>query len=79
MNLERSINNISKRLEKLESQETINKDQIDSDQIARQIYNEYKEHWYFHKSSWYMRGLNVYDGQGCNRFTGCVPECKFYE
>lgn len=78
MNLERSINSISKRLEKLESQETINKDQIDSDQIARQRYEEYKEHWYFHKSSWYMRGLNAYDGQGCNGFTGYVPECKFY-
>ena len=34
-------------MEKLESQETINKDQIDSDQIARQRYNEYKEHCTF--------------------------------
>ena len=25
-----------------------------------------------------MCGLNAYDGQGCNGFTGCVPECKFY-
>jgi hypothetical protein len=79
LNLEKSVNNISKRLEKLGSQETVNKDKIDSDQIAKQRYDEYKEHWYFHKSSWYMRGLNVCDGQGCNRFTGCVPECKFYE
>jgi hypothetical protein len=78
LNLERSINNILKRLEEIESQETINKDKIDSDQAARQRYDEYKEHWYFHKSSWYMRGLNVYDGQGCNGFTGCIPECKFY-
>lgn len=31
-----------------------------------------------HKSSWYMRGLNAYDKQGCNGFIGCVPECKFY-
>jgi hypothetical protein len=78
LNLERSINNISKRLEEIESRETVNKDQIDSDEIARQRYDEYKEHWYFHKSSWYMRGLNAYDGQGCNGFTGCVPDCKFY-
>ena len=25
-----------------------------------------------------MRGLNAYDGQGCNQFTGCVQECRFY-
>jgi hypothetical protein len=78
LKLERSINNISKRLEEIESQETINKDKVDPDQIARQKYREYKEHSYFHKSSWYMRGLNAYDGQGCNGFTGCIPECKFY-
>lgn len=78
MNLEKSVNNISKRLEKLESQEAINKDKIDPNQIARQKYEEYKEHWYLHKSSYYMRGLNRYDGKGCNGFTGCVPECKFY-
>lgn len=46
-----------------------NKDQIDSDQVARQKYEEYREHWDFHKSSWYMRGLNAYDGQGCDAFT----------
>jgi hypothetical protein len=75
LNLDRSINKLSKRLEAIDP---TNKDQIDSDQIARQKYEEYREHWYFHKSSWYMRGLNAYDGQGCNAFTGCITKCKFY-
>jgi hypothetical protein len=43
-----------------------------------QRYEEEKEHWYFHKSCWYMRGSNGYDGYGCNQFTGCIPECRFY-
>jgi hypothetical protein len=34
--------------------------------------------WLFHEGSWYMRGLNPYDGQGCNQFTGCVPDCRYY-
>jgi hypothetical protein len=59
LNLDKSINSISKTLEAIESQGTINKDQIDPDQTARQRYEEYKEHWYFHKSSWSMRGLGV--------------------
>ena len=78
MNSDRSINSISKRLEEIEKQWTINNYAKDPDQISRQRYEEYKTHWYFHKSSWYMRSLNAYDGQGCNGFTGCVPECKFY-
>lgn len=79
MNLERSINKLSERIETIESQDSTRiKDQNDSDQIARQKYEEYREHWYFHKSSWYIRGLNAYDGQGCNALTGCIPECKFY-
>ncbi|MGE5863397.1 MAG: hypothetical protein ACM31H_06455 [Nitrososphaerales archaeon] len=43
-------------------------------------YQEYKSQWYFHKSSWYRRnnGQGSYDGIGCNQFTGCIPECKFY-
>jgi hypothetical protein len=75
LNLDRSINKLSERLKAIDP---TNKDQIDSDQVARQKYEEYREHWYFHKSSWYMRGLNAYDGQGCNAFTGCIPECKLY-
>ena len=43
-------------------------------------YQDYKEQWYFHPSSWYRRknGEGSYDGKGCNQFTGCIPECKFY-
>ncbi|HEY7083077.1 MAG TPA: hypothetical protein VH500_25570 [Nitrososphaeraceae archaeon] len=25
-----------------------------------------------------MRGLERYDGKGCNGFTGCIPECRYY-
>jgi hypothetical protein len=38
-----------------------------------QRYQDKKEHWYFHESSWYMRGANGYDEQGCNS-----SECRFY-
>lgn len=43
-------------------------------------YQELKQQWYFHPSSWYKRkkGEGSYDGKGCNQFTGCIPECKFY-
>jgi len=43
-------------------------------------YQHKKEHWYWHQSSWYSRGLDAtgYDGQGCNQFTGCIPECRFH-
>lgn len=43
-------------------------------------YQDYKQQWYFHPSSWYRRknGEGSYDGIGCNQFTGCIPECKFY-
>jgi hypothetical protein len=45
-----------------------------------QRYQFDKREWFFHESSWCMRGLehNGYDGQGCNQFTGCIPECRFY-
>ncbi|MFB5600481.1 MAG: hypothetical protein ACE5SW_09675 [Nitrososphaeraceae archaeon] len=48
---------------------------------AEAKYQQYKEQWYFHKSSWYRRtsGEGYYDGKGCNQFTGCVPECKFFK
>jgi len=44
-------------------------------------YQEFKEQWYFHRSSWYRRnnGEGYYDGKGCNQFTGCVPDCKFFK
>jgi hypothetical protein len=43
-------------------------------------YQDYKQQWYFHPSSWYRRknGEGSYDGKGCNQFTGCISECKFY-
>ena len=43
-------------------------------------YQDLKQQWYFHSSSWYKRkkGEGSYDGKGCNQFTGCIPECKFY-
>jgi hypothetical protein len=37
-----------------------------------------KANWMSHESSWYKRDLNRHDGQGCNQFTGCIPECRFY-
>jgi hypothetical protein len=43
-----------------------------------QRYQIKKHHWYFHESSYSMRGLEACDGQGCNGFTGCIPECRFY-
>lgn len=41
-------------------------------------YRARKEHWYFHPSSYWARGLEAYDGKGCDWTTGCVPECPFY-
>jgi hypothetical protein len=40
-------------------------------------YQQKKEAWYFHESSWYMRHDNGYDGQGCNNGE-CIPECRYY-
>jgi hypothetical protein len=41
-------------------------------------YQHKKEAWYFHESSWYMRGIKSgFDGQGCCDGI-CVPECRFY-
>lgn len=41
-------------------------------------YQRRKEYWNHHESSWTQRGINGYDGQGCNGFTGCVPECRYF-
>jgi len=38
-----------------------------------------KKNWMAHDSSWVRRGLNKYDNQGCNQFTGCVRECSYYD
>jgi hypothetical protein len=36
-----------------------------------------KEQWYWHELSWYWRGVNGYDGYGCNNGK-CISECRFY-
>jgi hypothetical protein len=52
---------------------------IDPEQDAKERYQDFKhENWFFHRSSWSWRGVNGYDGKGCNQYTGCIPECKFY-
>jgi hypothetical protein len=43
-----------------------------------QRYQAIRKKPWFHEGSWDMRGVNGYDGKGCNQFTGCVPECRFY-
>jgi hypothetical protein len=40
-------------------------------------YQMLKEQWYFHDSSYEMRGANGYDGQGCNQH-GCISTCKYF-
>jgi hypothetical protein len=37
-----------------------------------------RRNWMEHESSWSFRKLNRYDNQGCNQFTGCIPECPFF-
>ena len=50
--------------------------------LDEKLYNisRQKQSWFFHELSWYWRGLDAtgYDGQGCNQFTGCVQECRFF-
>ena len=85
MNLDKSIDKLNERLSKLWPEESSNGNIHDEDiknaimdAAERWWYQEYKEQWMFHKSSYYMRGVNGYDGQGCNPHTGCIPECPFY-
>ena len=40
-------------------------------------YQRQKQHWYWHESSWYWRGVNGYDVYGCNDGK-CIPICRFY-
>lgn len=47
--------------------------------IEEADYQDMKKQIYFHDSSWYMRGTNGYDGKGCNDYTGCTPECKYFK
>jgi hypothetical protein len=50
---------------------------VGPDRLASWWYQQMKEQWMFHKSSWYKRGLDADDGQGCNG-NGCISECEFY-
>lgn len=50
---------------------------VGPDRLASWWYQQVKEQYIFHKSSYCKRGLNAYDGQGCYA-TGCIPECEFY-
>jgi hypothetical protein len=43
-----------------------------------QRYQKMKEHPDYHESSWFKRGLEAYDGQGCRSFYGCIPECRYF-
>jgi hypothetical protein len=42
-----------------------------------QRYQDAKENWFFHDSSSYARGLEAYDGYGCNNGE-CIESCRFY-
>ena len=42
-------------------------------------YIKLKNDWYCHESSWYARKVNGYDNMGCNQFSGCVPECRYFQ
>ena len=37
-----------------------------------------KKNWMPHGTSWTKGGLDKHDGLGCNQFTGCIREWKYY-
>jgi hypothetical protein len=85
LNLDKSIDKLNERLSKLWPEESGNGHGNDEDiknaimdAAERWWYQECKEEWFFHKSSWYMRKVNGYDGKGCNPQTRCIPECPYY-
>lgn len=42
-----------------------------------QLFKEGKEEWFFRPSSYYMRDIEEYDGEGC--YNGiCSPVCEYY-
>jgi hypothetical protein len=49
-----------------------------SETTPEERYQLLKKNWMSHESSWFRRGLNRYDEQGCNQFTGCISECRYY-
>ncbi len=40
-------------------------------------YHQLKAAWWSHSSSWCNRGIQGYDGKGCNAGI-CVPECRYF-
>ena len=46
--------------------------------IEEADFQDMKKAWYFHDSSWHMRGANGNDGKGCYDYTGCIPECEYF-
>jgi hypothetical protein len=46
--------------------------------IEEANYQHMKEAYYFHDSSWDMRGANGYDGKGCTGHS-CIPECEYFK
>jgi hypothetical protein len=80
--IDRFLNNLNGKLDRLrlwpEGDDGNGHDHSkDYDRLARRRYEDCREQWFWHESSWCMRGLHGYDGQGCNQFTGCVPECVY--
>ena len=41
-------------------------------------YQRMKQNPSYHQSGWVTRGLDTYDGWGCNNITGCIASCRFY-
>jgi hypothetical protein len=73
----KSIDEWNKRIDEIEK--LIRKEEEGKQQtVSERRYQMMKEALYFHDSSWLARGMNRYDGYGCNHFTGCIPECRFY-
>jgi hypothetical protein len=79
---------LKKLLNDLDVAETINEDttaEQNKKWTPEEWYQQLKKRWYFHGSSWYMRQalhaerLSVEQMKiGCNGFTGCISECRFY-
>ena len=78
---------LKKLLGDLNIAETINEKEVERNKkwTPEEWYQQLKKRWYFHGSSWYMRQTlqaeklsNEEMKFGCNGFTGCIPECRFY-
>jgi hypothetical protein len=72
----KSIDEWNKRIDEVE--ELIKKEEERKSRAPFERYQIWKKNWSSHESSWSRHGLNRYDGHGCNQFTGCIPECRYY-